>query len=117
MRGRINRADGAALCELVRLLADRGTHRPIVCHVADVAEPDLDTVDALARLQLTAQRLGCKVWLHDASSELRELLALVGLRDVVPCSAELRVEAKGQVEEREEPCGVEEEADPADPTA
>lgn len=116
MRGRLGRADGAALCERVRALQKGSRSNAVVCDVAAVAEPDLGTIDALARLQLMARRLGCDVWLHDASSELRELLALVGLRDVVPCSVGLGLEARRQAEEREEPRGVEEEGDPADST-
>jgi hypothetical protein len=47
-------------------------------------EPDAVTVDALARLQLAAQRHRCQVRLRDASSELLELVAFMGLRDVLP---------------------------------
>jgi ABC-type transporter Mla MlaB component len=41
------------------------------------------TVDALARLQLAAGRLGCTVRLRNASPGLRELVALMGLDDVL----------------------------------
>ena len=53
------------------------------CEVAGV-EPDAVTVDALARLQLAARRHGCRVRLRDASPELLELVAFMGLRDVLP---------------------------------
>ncbi len=66
----------------------------IVCDVCALA-PDGVAVDVLARLQLTARRLGLEIRLRHASGELQELLAFVGLRDV------LRVEAGGQAEERE----------------
>ena len=66
----------------------------IVCDVGALA-PDAAAVDALARLQLTAQRLGYEICLRDASVDLRDLLDFIGLRDV------LRVEAGGQAEERE----------------
>ena len=46
-------------------------------------EPDAVTVDALARLQLAAGRLGCTVRLRNASAALRDLVALMGLRDVL----------------------------------
>jgi hypothetical protein len=42
------------------------------------------TVDALARLQLAARQHGCQVRLRHASSELFELVAFMGLRDVLP---------------------------------
>ena len=66
----------------------------IVCDVGALA-PDAAAVDALARLQLTARRLGYEIRLRDASVDLQDLLDFVGLRDV------LRVETGGQAEERE----------------
>jgi hypothetical protein len=66
----------------------------IVCDVGALA-PDVAAVDALARLQLTARRLGYEIRLRDASVDLQDLLDFVGLSDV------LRVEAGGQAEERE----------------
>ncbi len=45
---------------------------------------DAVTVDALARLQLAGRRHQCQVRLRGASSELRELVAFMGLRDVLP---------------------------------
>ena len=61
---------------------------PVVCDLGLLDGTDAGTVDALARLQLTARRLGRQIQLHHASSELQELLALVGLRDVLPlCGA------------------------------
>jgi anti-anti-sigma regulatory factor len=114
IRGRIGRADGAALCERVRRLMAGGDADLVVCDLSSLTDPDLDTIDALARLQLTTRRLGGKICLRHASLELRELLALAGLRDVVPCRAGLHLEASGQAEGREEAGGVEEERDPAD---
>jgi hypothetical protein len=93
----------------------RTTLRLLTCDVAALTEADLATVDDLARLQLIARRLGMTVRLRDASRELRELLDLAGLGDVVRCSDALSVEPRGQPEQREEPGRVEEEADPGDP--
>ena len=53
------------------------------CDVRD-AEADVATVDALARLQLVAKRLGCRLRLRNASAELVELVAFMGLADVLP---------------------------------
>jgi anti-anti-sigma regulatory factor len=92
----------------VRLLLAHRRDRALVCDVAAIAEPDLGTVDALARLQLTVRRLGGTVRLRGASARLEELLELAGLREV------LRVEPVGEPEQREEALGVEEEADPGD---
>ncbi len=80
----------------------------IVCDVGPL-RPDAVTIDALARLQLAAGRRGREIRLRNASSELRELLELVGLADV------LRVETEREAEEREERVGVEEERELDDP--
>ena len=89
--------------------------RTATCDVAGLTNVDLATVNDLARLQLIARRLGITLELRDAPDALRELLDLAGLRDVVRCSKPLPVEVRGQSEQREEPGGVEEEADPGDP--
>jgi anti-anti-sigma regulatory factor len=117
VRGRIGRADGAALCERIRLLLAHGHPAAVVCDVAALTEADLETVEALARLQLTARRLGGEISLRSASVELRELLDLAGLRAVVPCRAPSALESRRQSEEREEPRCVQEEGDSADPIA
>ncbi len=107
--------DIPALCELVRteLRAHEG---PVVCDVSALADPDAATVDALARLQLTARRNGRCIRLRGAGDELQALLALMGLGDVLPCEAG-SVEPSRQAEQREQTRGVQEEADPADPPA
>jgi hypothetical protein len=87
----------------------------VVCDVRALA-PNAAAVDALARLQLSARRLGLDVGLGNACDELLELIALVGLCDVLPVCAASRIESSGQTEEGEQSLGVEEEADPADPT-
>jgi hypothetical protein len=80
----------------------------IVCDVRSVV-PDGAALDALARLQLNARRLGLELLLRNASSELQALIAFAGL-DQVLC-----VEAGGQSEEREECVRVEEERELDDP--
>ena len=88
----------------------------VACDVGALADPDVRAVDALARLQLTANRLGLEVRLRHASQGLQELLDLVGLFDVLPVCAASGLEPSRQPEEWEEGRGVEEEADPDDPT-
>jgi ABC-type transporter Mla MlaB component len=68
---------------------------PLFCDVSALTDPDVGTIGALARLQLAARQLGFELRLRHASSELRELLAFVGLSET------LRVESGGQPEERE----------------
>lgn len=78
----ITRADLSALCDRVGALLDRSKAKVILCDVAK-AEPDAVTLDALARVHLTARRRGCDTRLRGASGELIQLLDLAGLRGVL----------------------------------
>ena len=93
----------------------RGDTTIILSDLARLADADLATVDALARLALRARRMGCVVCLRDPSTELLELVGLAGLGEVLPCVPGSVVEMIGQPEEREEPLGVEDERDAGDP--
>lgn len=81
--GPIARTDLAGLCERVCGILERSGAGLALCDVRGI-EPDAVTVDALARLSLAAQRHGCQVRLRHASDELLELLAFMGLDDVLP---------------------------------
>ena len=103
---------------------DRTDPRVVVCDAsATLGKVDLSTIDRLARVQLAARRLGRTIRLAGAPPELRELIALVGLAEVLPCSPSapggsgLPLEPGRQAEQREEPRGVQEERDAADPVA
>jgi hypothetical protein len=74
----------------------------------ETTAPDLELVDALARLQLMALRRGCSIHLRPCE-ELRELLLFVGLADV------LSVEPRRKTEEGIE-LGIEEVVQPGDPS-
>jgi ABC-type transporter Mla MlaB component len=113
LTGRLDRGDVAALCERVRTLLVRSRAELVVCDVAGLVDPDCTAVDVLARIQLTAQRLGCRILVRGPCRELLELLSFAGLADVLP--PVLRIEPVGQTEQREQALGVEEEADPGDP--
>ena len=119
MIGPVTRDGIPALCERARRLLEGCDAGPVSCDVDALAEPDAVTVDALARLQLTALRLGYRVELQRARSPLVELLALSGLSGVLRCVGPGRVasgvEARGEPEHREQALRVEEEADPGDP--
>ena len=82
IRGPLDRSDLDGLCDRVCALFTRTGAELAFCDVCDV-EPDAVAVDALARMQLGARRHGCQVRLRDASPELRELVAFMGLRDVL----------------------------------
>jgi len=83
IRGPLGREDLPGLYS--RLCGLFTSKRPAVALI-DVRGVDADavTVDALARLQLAARRHGCQVRLRRASPELLELVAFMGLRDVLP---------------------------------
>ena len=51
-------------------------------------------IDALARIQLTARRLGRSIELRHARPEIRELVRLAGLADVLPVSSDLPVDPR-----------------------
>ena len=112
---RIDRADIPGLCERAQLQMEGVATERLSCDVSAIVDPDAVTVDALARLQLTARRLGRQVRVEHASPALRELLALMGLSGVVPLSEHSGVEARRETEQREQRGGVEEERDSADP--
>jgi hypothetical protein len=76
----------------------------------DASRPDLDLIDALARLQLEVGRRGGRMLLRDVPEELGGLLELVGLAGVL--GAEPRREAELAEEGR-----VEEMVQPRDPPA
>ncbi|MGP4003245.1 STAS domain-containing protein [Streptomyces sp. 8N706] len=145
----LRRADLPRQCERLRTLLHDAHAGPVTVDVGALTDPDVLTIEALARLELTARRLGHRVRLRHACEALRDLLDFAGLGDVLPTLAEpatpaaptqaeqalpgpapaampveqaapgpaptgLRREPRGETEEREEPCGVEEGIEPDD---
>jgi ABC-type transporter Mla MlaB component len=80
--GPISRADLPGLCRRISALLEASGGDLALCEVGSV-EPDAVTIDALARLQVTARRHGCRILLRHTSHELRELIAFMGLSDVL----------------------------------
>lgn len=108
----------------VRALADQlvcqlrgGDVTEILLDVSSVRTPDIGYVDALARLQLGACRHGSRVRLIGPCPRLLDLLALVGLEDVLPVDGDASGELHRQPEHREEPVHVEVGVYPSDPVA
>jgi ABC-type transporter Mla MlaB component len=83
IRGPIERADLPGLCDRVCALLELAGADVALCDVHGV-EPDAVSADALARLQLAARRRGCQARLRSASNELLDLLAFMGLSNVLP---------------------------------
>ena len=82
--GKLSGDAAAVLRErLVRLLDD-GRVPSVVCDLSAVERADLAAVDGLARLQLAAHRRGRRMCLRGSSREMRQLIVLLGLGDVLP---------------------------------
>ena len=108
----VTRADVPALCAG---LADQLRGRPgdvVVCDVSEVTRPDVVTVEALARLRLTAERHGRRFTVRGAGPELLTLFRLTGLGAFL--AARPASTGRGQAEQREQPGGVEEVVDAGD---
>lgn len=106
--------DAALLCARLRaFVAGAGSGGAAVVVVCDVhgLRADIGAIDALARLALTARRLGGRISLRGASEDLLRVVAFCGLRAVLPLGG---VQAQRQAEEREQALGVEERVDRRD---
>jgi hypothetical protein len=113
LRESVARAAVPDLCERLRLLLVVGEVDLVTVEVGGLARPDHVAVDALARLQLTARRLGSSIRLRHARARLRHLLVLTGLSEQLPECADLPG-TRRQPEEREQ-AWFDEEVDPSDP--
>ena len=82
IRGPIGREDLPALYRRVCHLLTRSGASVAFCDVAGIAA-DAVSVDALARFALAARRHGCRIALQNASTELGDLIAFMGLDDVL----------------------------------
>ena len=109
--GSLAPSDLPALCERVRFLLEASGADVVHCDVSGLVGVDAVTLDALARLQLTARRLGRRVCVRHPSRELRQLLLYTGLAEV--CG--LTLELERQAEQREERLRVQEEGELDDP--
>jgi len=82
VHGPIARDDLPGLCARICRTLEATRAEVAFCDVVGVGS-DAVTVEALARLQLAASRYGCLVRLRGASGELRELVAFMGLSEVL----------------------------------
>jgi hypothetical protein len=81
----------------------------VILDCARMGEPDIGTVERIARLQVAARRRGLELRLAGAGAALVDLIAFCGLAGVL-CG-----EVHRQVEQREQPGSVQEEGDLRDP--
>jgi ABC-type transporter Mla MlaB component len=110
--------------EGVRPLVDRLSRRlrrggvaAVLVDVSEVRNPDIAYVDALARIRLGAHRHGCRVRLIGPRPRLLELLALVGLKDLLLADAAVSGDLHRQPEHREQPLDIAVGVDPGDPVS
>jgi hypothetical protein len=104
----LGRGDMTPLCMRVYMILQTTRAEVALCDVRALAA-DAVTIDALARVQLTAGRLGRRILLRSAAADLCGLLALTGLSEVLP------LELERQAEQWEQPRRVEEERELPDP--
>jgi hypothetical protein len=90
LSGHVGPERAAELCARVGSAAKAQSDDPLHCGVGAIEDPDIGTVDTLARMALTARRLGRGVELVAARPELRRLIAFAGLADVLRSDDEAR---------------------------
>ena len=83
VRGPIEREDLPALYDRICTLLEDSGAEVAICEV-DGVTADVVTAEALARLQLVARRRGCQIRLRGAGEPLRQLIAFMGLEEVLP---------------------------------
>jgi anti-anti-sigma regulatory factor len=82
--GPIARDGIPSLCDRVRSVLRTRPRARVICDVGAIDDPDAVTVEALARMQLTAMQMGSVIVLRDPCADLARLLDLCGLGAVVP---------------------------------
>jgi ABC-type transporter Mla MlaB component len=87
----IARADIPGLCDALGALLVDTDAKVVDCEVDTLSRPDAVTVEALARLQLTALRRGARIRVRNASPELCELIEFMGLRASMSAGATRRL--------------------------
>ncbi|ARQ69299.1 STAS domain-containing protein [Streptomyces marincola] len=102
--GPVVRSEVQVLCDRLTGMVRGSGARDVVVDLGEVRGTDPATVEAVARLRLTAARLGCRVRFVRVSPGLQVLLGWLGLGEAV-----------GQAEQGEEPGRVQERVEPGDP--
>ncbi|MEV0745269.1 STAS domain-containing protein [Streptomyces sp. NBC_00184] len=84
LSGHVTRAGVPRLCAELEAILAASRADVVDCDVGGITEPDLASVEAVARLSVVARRAGGRrLRLLHVPPELRSLLDLVGLADVV----------------------------------
>jgi len=77
--GRIDRGSLPKLSQRLVSLIEQRRPLGVTCDVGAMKSCDLETLDALAHLQLLARRLGCELRVVQATRHLMELVEFLGL--------------------------------------
>lgn len=80
----VTRASIPRLCDQVSFLVLTCDVDVVTCDLRAVVEPDATAIEALAKMQLTAKRLGRTIRLRHPCSFLKALLTLTGLASTLP---------------------------------
>jgi hypothetical protein len=99
----LGRTDLPGLCSRLAGLIAECEAEVITCDLTALGVPDAVTIDLVARLHLTAIRLGRRIQLAQPDRRLVDLLRLCGLDRVVGS-----LQPGRQPEEREQPLGFQE---------
>jgi hypothetical protein len=111
----VSDAEVPDLCAAVERLLAQHEIRLVTCDIGAIVDPDLATLDAVARMALAARRVGASIEFRNACPGLLDLLELAGLTDVVRLVGRTSgVEVGRQAEDGEQRLGVEEEVEADD---
>jgi ABC-type transporter Mla MlaB component len=81
---KVTRADIPGLCAVLGVLLRDHPADVVIVEVGRLAHPDVASVEALARLGLTARRSGARLTLSGATPDLLRLVRLLGLAEALP---------------------------------
>ena len=81
--GALSRDDIPSWCDRARTLLENDDCPILVCDVRGLSGCDAVAVDMLARVKLIAQRHGTPMCVRAASRDLRDLISLSGLAEIL----------------------------------
>ena len=113
LRGSTPPAAVPPLCARLQLRLAGTDGDDVGCDASRPEDPDLTTIEVLARVQLTARRSDRVMGLRNPSRQLLDLLSLVGLSEVVVVAPRSAVETGRQPEQGKQ-ARVEEVIEPGD---
>lgn len=83
VEGPLDPAHARQVCAALRAELSESDVSAVACRGMGLIDPNLATVDMLARLRLATHRIGCAMRVDDPSPRLQELLLLAGLDTIL----------------------------------